>query len=439
MLENKTDNKNNIDGIEKASSEDINKSRRIVLDAIGERGIDEEPSKASADGVNKTTKSEDKKKSSAVKQKKEPPVNKEKKRYLLDEIGRRKDGSNRAGQSIAPNMLKNIQDQSEEENSSKKQPPKEAPAPEDKEASGKQGGEEKIKEEKKKSHKETARNEKIKKSSQREIIGNFREGFSRLRKTISSLAPGYFYPRDYRAGRFKKSAMNLLYLFFVAALAAIAVYSVFVLYVVRAHPDNQVVRYAAQYLPVPVLVSGDGIMEFYDYYDMKAQLASQGYSGDKAIDAIHLFFARKMAVNRLASNYKLLQTEGSFSRDKLSRVVVSDQAINLTASSRIKKIEDLIEEEGNFVEVANTFGDEFGQITLTRQNMRKLPQGEELWLLKKGEVSDVVAASDGYYLYSCFGSSENKRELSYVFIGAKTLDDYIDDYVRNCEVWSLAD
>jgi hypothetical protein len=64
--------------------------------------------------------------------------------------------------------------------------------------------------------------------------------------------------------------------------------------------------------------------------------------------------------------------------------------------------------------------------------------GQELRELEAGETSGLIVSPNGYYIYRLMEKSDKALVLDYIFVEAKTLDDYLDSCVRTARIWNLA-
>jgi len=421
MSDNKNNNPKNVDGVKKMSEEEVRKSRQIVLDAIGET---EEGDLSDLEGPGDEAGQEKDKEPT----KEEPgqgrgkPEKKTKEKGRLQKAGKDKAGSGsfRQDKGLAPNMLKGVSD---------KEPKAQTPA---KQSKNTQQGPQKG----------AGRQQQVKQSGQ-PAPGNtgHKQTVSQKRtKRLQKLQQVFFRSKNNKdSAKPMVSLKKVFYILVLLILAGLTLYSLAVLAVTQIRPSSGPAYKMSQYLPIPALLAEDGIMEYHDYIDMRSSFLASGHSPEQAQKLVQTNFAKQMAVNRLLNDYELLEGDDDFTTKELRRVVVSDQSINLVANSRIKKIKEMVKEQNDFVMIANTYGDEQGQLTLSASTTDQVVGGEQLLDLEKGQVSDVIVGQEGYYMYRCFGRQDESLDLGYVFVEAKTLEDYIEEYIKGCVVWSLVE
>jgi hypothetical protein len=228
----------------------------------------------------------------------------------------------------------------------------------------------------------------------------------------------------------------------VTILVSILLYAVIVIVVMESKTDNKIFRYISNIIPVPAYVTNQGIVEYYTYLDVKNKM-SKDYN-----DQVELEKAVKVAVIEQAIVNELIQKHnlGSPHEDEsdeliklLSSRIVFDHEINQVGIKRIKKINQLIEDQGDFVKIANTYGDEQGQLTLTSINQAQYSFSDQIIDLAENEISKIIYAPESYYIFKNYRKPANSSELSFVFIQAKTLDEYLHETIENYRMWSWVD
>lgn len=68
-------------------------------------------------------------------------------------------------------------------------------------------------------------------------------------------------------GLIKIFVNNVLYLLTVSALLFIIIYSLFIILVTQFDIDNKMTRKASEYLPIPAIITDNGVIEYYDFKD----------------------------------------------------------------------------------------------------------------------------------------------------------------------------
>lgn len=178
---------------------------------------------------------------------------------------------------------------------------------------------------------------------------------------------------------------------------------------------------------VPAFISADGIIAYDDFLELKKQNFLPDGDKESAKAKIANFFVMDRLEKRLGtSNEKEI-------RVRLAR----DTQANLAPYNRIKKIKSTIVEEGSFVKAAQKFG-EAGKANINTSNLEAYEFGPSVGHLEADQTSDIITTPSGYYIVHCYAKEGDNLSLSYIFIPAITLEEYIDENTANYHFWSLA-
>ena len=268
-------------------------------------------------------------------------------------------------------------------------------------------------------------------------------GKLRRQKRIAAMKKNIFAFFAGLGKRITVSAKKASYMFAVIALAGIFAYALWLVFVLRADFDNRAVRVMAARVPTPAVITRYGIMDYKVYREF-ADKAAADVNGEARSEYLRSMIARYVILDNLVKKYGLPPiTPGKENEkeltERLSRLIVYDDTVNQVPISRIRKIKQLIDKNGDFVRTANTYGDEQGQININAGNSASIAYADEISGLNIGEVSGIVYAPEGYYIFKCYEKKEDNSGLSYVFIRAKTLDQYINAAALKMKMWYLAD
>jgi len=225
--------------------------------------------------------------------------------------------------------------------------------------------------------------------------------------------------------------------------AALLLYASLLIVIIEYSIDNKVTRHIARLIPIPAYVSKEGTVNYYTYRDIRAQLELSGLNSEELTKATKIAVVEKIIIDNLARRYGLMPESISNGqgdiRALLNERIVFDQDINQVGVKRIRKIKELIDQSGDFVKVANKYGDDQGQITLSAFDKAEYEYYEKVSRLDVGDVSQIITTSDGYYLFRCFDKKNDKLYLSFVHVRAKTLSEYIEESIMDYKLWSLVD
>jgi hypothetical protein len=92
-----------------------------------------------------------------------------------------------------------------------------------------------------------------------------------------------------------------------------------------------------------------------------------------------------------------------------------------------------------FFGVAEKYGDKSGKFTLNPETEKHFDFTAELKKLDYDDVSGVIYTGEGYYIFKCIGKNSQDSNFNYVFIEAKTLNEYLDKTIGVYKFLSLAD
>ena len=249
------------------------------------------------------------------------------------------------------------------------------------------------------------------------------------------------------AAIFSKEMLNVYKWTFMLGLfglaAALLLYASLTIVIIEYNIDNRFTRQIARLIPIPAYVSKEGTVNYFTYRDIRAYLEESGLKGEELMKATKVSVVEKIIIDNLARRYGLVpesvpDRQGGI-RAVLNERIVFDQNINQVGIKRIKKIKELIDQSGDFVKVANKYGDDQDRITLSPADEGEYAYYEKISGLNVGDVSQIITTSDGYYLFRCFDKKSDNLYLSFVYVRAKTLSEYINESIVNYKLWSLVD
>ena len=238
----------------------------------------------------------------------------------------------------------------------------------------------------------------------------------------------------------KASLKFLPFLFLMVFSTAFFCYLIFFTLLVKLNFDGSFFRKIAGVFPVPVIISNNGVIEYFKYEDLKEEFYKDS-SGAVSSD-FKVFLIKKMIVSDLAFEYnvdlKNLTDEELF--DEVERKIIFDNNINQVAINRIRKISQLITDGGDFMKIASRYGDAQGHIFIESGSDNKFNDFKtDLSMLKKGEISRIEYTQDGYYIFQSVGDSSDSSYLNYVYVKSKTLNEYIKGEIVLYQLWSFVD
>jgi len=276
---------------------------------------------------------------------------------------------------------------------------------------------------------EEAEKKTIKKSEQKKEIA-FRQkkvnSEKAIKKTVPKIKPTI--AKKIKSGKnlfsfnfveLKRTLENFALISLAAILALSVIYLSFFFFVVSYRIDNALFRLIGKFLPVPAFVVNNRSIDFYDYVDAKNKL-----NGNDAA-------AREELLRSVISK--------NFSNDYGDNKVIANEIVNSASLNRIRKIKALIDDGGDFSQIAGKYGDRRESFSLGVNEFAKYQYGDKISGLSVGEISDIIFADDGYYLFKCYERNNDSVDLSFIFVQAKNLEKYIEEEAKNIYYVSFID
>lgn len=412
-----------LDGIKKLNPEEIKKNRKIVLSYIGEK----EPELIKKPGAENLT----------------PAVS-----NRVDSIGINKkparpapaDNDSRADKRAEINFAeekakREKQEKKDKEESAKKEIIKKAKLEALEKAKSealikqreKLALEEKLKEEER-IIKENERREKIKRAEEIERI-KAEVKSARLKASAKKKIK-----RQKAARLFKKKLKSRLNEFFslvkenfvygsLYLIIFLAIgYAVFCLLVLRFKIDNSITRKIALRLPVPAAVTTQGIIEYNDWRDF--DLANKKNS-----------LVGWVVLRNLSRKYGL---PANLPAEALAEAFAADESFNQVGLFRVKKIGQFSENADN-LDLLSKYADETGKEAYYSYEAAAKKFSPAVLNLKTGQISDIIITGQGYYIVERVADKNGQLGIKYLFVRAKTLDQYIADQSPRIKIFVLAD
>jgi len=223
----------------------------------------------------------------------------------------------------------------------------------------------------------------------------------------------------------------------ISVLSIIIVgYLVFGLLLIGFNIDNGFTRKVEAYLPVPALITNLGTVDFYAYKDMvgKLTLYNMTLVSSSVKQTAERNLLIKMIYDDLAKKYRL--TSGPNDREKeLADKIMLDRQINQTAIFRIEKIYSLLA-PNNDLDKVKDYADEYDTINPDWVTAT-VNYGSSINNLTVGQISSIIPTNQGYYLIKINSVNGDSLNLTYLFVKAIALDDYVNQQLAKIKVFSL--
>lgn len=241
----------------------------------------------------------------------------------------------------------------------------------------------------------------------------------------------------------KSSPRKTMKLLFLALVLLIFSYSIIAFVIIKMHLDNPTLRLVAAYIPVPALITQNEIVEYYAYQDIKNALKST-FNNNNADISTKIYIIQLMILNDLNDKYRaglIIDDVNNLENFKngIADKIIYDEDINQVPLNRIKKIrQNVADNKNEFNYIGAKYGDKIGEIIVTA-GKSQYEYYNQIQNLNAGEVSAIVYTKEGYYLFRCYSKSYEKSLYSYVFVQAKTLDQYIQEKAKDFKIISLVE
>ena len=448
----------NLDGIKKLNAEEVKKYRKIVLDYIGEKDASapeekdkpvESTVKKAVDGINfnnAKNKSQNKKDNidEAVKRQEEERkrILEEEKQFLIRKEREKNDKLLKEQDKIRQEKLvkeekdKKLNELKEKQLKEKeelirmekiKQIDKERQAKELIERERKDR-EEKIKREELKK-KENSLADKVKRQEELKKIK------SELQKSAQIAAEKRKIKRRKAIKKFRKNfkikfeeilnsvKKNIVYAISLAAVITSLAYIIFSLLVLRFN-QFEIVKQAAGFLPVPAAITTEGVISYNDFKNIQTNSYLALNLKEKKNSLI-----KWLIINNLGKRY------GSVSN--LDIKFAADEKFNQVEISRINKIKVLLD-AGNSMDQLSKYADEFSAVSYYGEKEAVEKFGTSILNLSSGQTSGIITRPAGFYIIKRLDDNNDKLGLSFLFVSAKSLDEYINEKIKNAKIFILA-
>ncbi|MFA5359646.1 MAG: hypothetical protein WC349_01670 [Patescibacteria group bacterium] len=222
---------------------------------------------------------------------------------------------------------------------------------------------------------------------------------------------------------------NIGYAVLYLALFLTISYAVFCLLVLRFNLDNNAVRKIDKFLPAPAVVTNQGLINYYDFQEIKNSNYENFNSNDKKVA-----LTKWVIFKQLSKKYDL-----SFdpSGGNLITAFVADADFNQVGLSRIKKISELLKNTDG-IEKLSKYADQYSEVTYYDNESAREKFDKTIFNLNLNQISNIIFGSDGYYILQVIDKSNDRLGIKYIFVGAKTLNQYVDERLAKIKIFILA-
>ncbi|MFH1427498.1 MAG: hypothetical protein ABIG60_03140 [Patescibacteria group bacterium] len=424
----------NIDGIKKISKEEVERSRKIVLDYIGEEDerktkLDKEPitlkykKPAKLDSLSGREKKNVKELSEVNRLKKVANLSDRVKDFSVKKPKAEliKEGPGEVKQEKDKMQLSEEEQQRLMEKTKKYIPKKENSEKGENKKTDFKAIKEKG-EDKSKKQKEIKKEKSLKRKPAELKIENKKKPKKKKNHKFINLIKKFFVFSSFRS-------IIKIFIFIVVCLFTLFIifYLIFSLLLIKFNYDTSITRRIAKCISVPAVVSEVGIIKYYDYIDKTNYLLNNG----KSINGIKEAILRDLIISKLSKEKKLVEKTNldSLLNKELNKIILKDKEINKVAFLRVEDIKEKIK-INDFVEVGEKYGDESGYYYEAVESKLIYDETRDL---ANGQLKEILS-DDGYYLVK-----NEKQNILFIFIRGINLDDYLNEEVKNVKAWFLVD
>ena len=233
---------------------------------------------------------------------------------------------------------------------------------------------------------------------------------------------------------FKKS-VSLCFLLFIIF---ILLYFALIVTILKFNIDNNFFRQANKYIPFPAFIAKGKVIDYYLWKDIVNS------TDDKTKISARAKLAKYLVINELTKKYNLPYVDFLNLNDKKITKAIAERAakdaqVNQVAMNRIYSIREMIKTKNDFIRVSEKYGDELGKATITAQNKNQYFYADAIKDLKVNEVSEIISAQNGHYIFLCFEKTWEKQVLSYVFIKNKPFEQILNELIFGYRIISFVD
>jgi hypothetical protein len=229
---------------------------------------------------------------------------------------------------------------------------------------------------------------------------------------------------------------KLFYFAVISAGVLLVLYFAAGVMLVKFNQDNPFFRKINSYIPIPVVISRIGVIDYYKYQQILAE-----ESGNSNINSnIHRILIQNILLENFARSKGFGDQEiKKRSEDFISRLnkeVLKDDSINDVALKRIIKIKETADKNQSLAEVKK-FSDDysFGEYFKKDAVISRLGIDPSETLPNK--ISEIVYRPEGYYVFQVLEQFEDTYIINFVFIKGRSLNDYLNDEADKLKVWSF--
>ena len=231
--------------------------------------------------------------------------------------------------------------------------------------------------------------------------------------------------------RFGRSTRRIAYgsLIFVMSF-----YLAYLMLVYNFPPKNLLFEQISSQLPAPAIVSNYGLVDFYDYQQIKTSAENFGNQEDSSFLVL-----KWQIVNSLAEKYDVDQgLDQDLLVEVLKRKIIRDSSMNYYGSRMYLAIKQAQRQGDGLQKISEKTG-----LTIHRASYAKKIAakhfGDLIYGLRLNAISPVIINDKGVYVLSILANNATSVDFDYLFVPARTLEQMIDEKLAESWVVSLVD
>jgi len=221
---------------------------------------------------------------------------------------------------------------------------------------------------------------------------------------------------------------NFVYGILYLVVFLIIIYVVFCLLVLRFKIDNNIIGELARTLPVPAVITSQGIINYNDFRNIKNNYANLN-SAEKKNNLLEWIILKN-----LTKKYGLPVNSSS---QTLALAFSADEDYNQIGLSRIKKISQLLKNVDD-IEQLGRYADEYSEVIYYDNESAADKFGQAVLNLNVNQASDIIIGDNGYYIVQAVENKNGQLGIKYLFVAAKTLDQYVGERLSKIKIFILA-
>lgn len=227
---------------------------------------------------------------------------------------------------------------------------------------------------------------------------------------------------------FSEIKQNIIYIISFLTLFLAIAYIVFCLAALRFKPNN-LIGWAANYLPVPVVITGRGVISYSDF----RKIEDKNYLSLSLAEKKN-YLVKWLVLRDLKEKYGL---PAKLADDDLAIKYVLDKDFNQIGLFRINKINELLKSQSE-IELLGKYADEYNDGVYYDGKSAVEKFGLAVLELAIGQTSKIMPRANGYYIIERIDDKNGQLGLKYLFIKARTLEQYVTEKSAGIKVFILA-